>query len=347
MKVLHLMGPLRPSGMERMFLSAASHFKAAGVKSVIVGQGDDHPFAPLLVAAGYEVRIIPSIKSPAGAKAWATALRTERPDVTHIHPEGAFAVSAVIARATLPRTPIIRTVHNVFNPTGKAALSRRLQAFAADRVVREFIAVSSDVQENERRFKRDSRLIFNWVDDSYFNAREQRIPPTGKPAAVIVGNSSPIKNHGLALHAVLKSGMDLYFHGDESGASWEEVGILDELQADGRIRHRGTSDPTPSLLDGSVFLMPSRHEGMSIALSEALVTGLPAVVMDAPGLRWAANFPNVTVLPDHQGAWNHAVKTAEESAREVRAHSLREMPVDLSPKRGVAQYIDLYQSVTS
>lgn len=347
MKVLHLMGPLRPSGMERMFLSAATHFKRAGVDAVIVGQGGDHPFAPQLVAAGYRVETIPSIKSPTGAKAWAAALRAEQPDVTHIHPEGAFAVSALVAKATLPRTPIVRTVHNVFTPTGKAELSRRLQGFAADRVVREFIAVSPDVQENERAFKRDARLIFNWVDDAYFKAREQRTAPIGRPAAVIVGNSSPIKNHGLALHAVLMSGMDLYFHGDESGASREEVGILNELQAAGRLRHRGTSDPTPSLLRGSVFLMPSRHEGMSIALSEALVIGLPAILMEAPGSGWAANFPDVTVLPENQGAWNDAVKAAEESAHVIHAPSISEMPVDLSPKRGVTEYIDLYHMITA
>lgn len=347
MKVLHLMGPLRPSGMERMFLSAASHFNNAGVETVIVGQGDEHPFAPQLVDAGYRVDTIPSIKSPAGAKAWASVLRAEQPNVTHIHPEGAFAVSALVARAALPSTPIVRTIHNVFNPSGRAELSRRVQGLVADRVVSEFIAVSSDVQDNERAFNRDARLIFNWVDDAYFKAREQRTTPTGKPAAVIVGNSSPIKNHGLALHAVLMSGMDLYFHGDESGASLEEVAILNELQAAGRLRHRGISDPTPSLLRGSVFLMPSWREGMSIALTEALVTGLPAMVMNAPGLGWAANFPNVTVLPEHQGAWNDAVKAAEKSAHIIDARDISDVPVDLSSKRGVTQYIELYRKVTA
>lgn len=345
MKIVHLMGSLRPSGMERMFLSAASHFQAAGLETLVVGQGGDHPFAHQLVSVGLRVEIIPSIKSKSGAKAWCTLLRAERPDVVHIHPEGAFVISALAAKATLPRTPIVRTIHNVFKPSGKARLSRIVQGFAADKAVREFIAVSPDVRDNERSFNREARLIFNWVDDAFFQVRDARTSHDRRPSAVIVGNSSPIKNHVLALRAVRESDMDLYFHGDETGATPEETGILDALEEEGRLLHRGTSDPRPSLAVGSVFLLPSLHEGMPIALSEALVAGLPAIVNDAPGVQWARSFPNVQVITREQTAWNAAVKAAAvaPSAAVSRATHL---PIDLSPSRGAAEYVKLYESVT-
>lgn len=346
MKIVHLMGSLRPSGMERMFLSAAAHFQASGLESTIVGQGTIHPFAPQLVDAGFRVESIPSLKTSAGAKAWFALLRSERPDVIHIHTEGAFIVSVLTAKGALPSTPIVRTIHNVFAPSGKARLSRKLQGFAADRAVSRFIAVSPDVQDNEESFGRNSRLIFNWVDDKFFAVRDFRAENgrAATPSAVIVGNSSAIKNQGLALRAVQRSSLKLYFHGDESGATSEEVCILNALEAEGRLLHRGIADPSTSLALGSVFLLPSRHEGMPIALSEALVAGVPAVVNDAPGMQWAKEFPNVSVVPDSQADWDAAVsKVTGIGGRSLR--DVPDLPVDLSSSRGAREYVDMYEGL--
>lgn len=339
MKVVHLMGPLRPSGMERMFLSASKALRDAGIESIIVGQGNSHSFAPQLESAEYRVEAIEPLKRPAGAKDWATLLRRERPDVIHIHTEGAFAPAVLTAKLALPKAPIIRTVHNVFEPFGKARLSRVAQGALADRFVKTFIAVSPDVQANERRFGRNAQLIFNWVDDRFYEIRSQRKPLPA--SAVIVGNPSPIKNHVVALRACEAGGLDLYFHGDESGASKEEVSILNRLEQSGKLRHRGTGDPAPSLQAGSVFLMPSKHEGMPIALSEALVAGLPAIINDAPGMQWARQFPNVTMLSGGQELWDKAVLSVPKN----RSHT-GPLPLDLSAERGAKEYAQLYASLS-
>ncbi|WZO98571.1 glycosyltransferase family 4 protein [Isosphaeraceae bacterium EP7] len=44
-------------------------------------------------------------------------------------------------------------------------------------------------------------------------------------------------------------------------------------------------DPRPALRSADLFVLPSREEGMSIALLEALALGLPAVASDIPGNR--------------------------------------------------------------
>lgn len=344
MKIVHLMGALKPSGMERMFVSAAGHFRDAGIETMIVGQGEDHPFIPDLEASGYRVASVPSLRTFAGGKAWADLLKDEQPDLVHIHTEGAFAMSVVAAKLVLPKTPIVRTIHSYFRPEGKALLSRKTQAFMADRLVTQFVAVSPDVQENEKDFRRDPALILNWVEDKFFKLRDARANlPEGKAAAVIVGNSSYIKNHALALRAVKASTLDLYFHGDESGATPEETAILGELEATGRLRHRGVSDPSPSLLKASVFLMSSRHEGMPIALSEALVAGVPAVVNNAPGMKWASEFPNVMTIPAEQDAWNTALNLF--SLPDFRAQQTpAPAPLDLSARRGVSELVSTYRS---
>lgn len=341
------MAALRPSGMERMFESASEHFRAAGTETIIVGQGSDHPHAPELTRVGYRVEVIPSIKTYRGVSAWARLLVEVQPDVVHIHTEGAFVVSVSVAKAVLPKTPIVRTIHSIFRPTGKAKVSRRLQGLLADRAVAAFIAVSPDVRDNERSYKRNAQMIFNWVDDKYFGIRSTRASLTpGRPAAVIVGNSSPIKNQILALQAVHASGLDLYFHGDEATATADEVQILDALEGEGRLRYRGTGDPGDSLIHGTVFLLPSQFEGFGIALAEALVSGVPAFVNDAPGLHWARSFPNVTVLQPDQHAWNIAIKTAEQKPFSPASTS-GSLPIDLSAARGVNEYLRLYNSVAS
>lgn len=340
------MGALRPSGMERMFLSASTYFREAGVETIIVGQGSDQPFAQNLIHAGYRVEIIPSLKTYKGAKGWAKILREVRPSVIHIHTEGAFVVSAYVARVSLPRTPIVRTIHSIFRPTGRAWLSRRLQSLAADRIVRDFVAISPEVKENERIYGRNAHLIFNWVDDRYFEISRRRTQQFSKPSAVIVGNSSPIKNQILALRAVQKSGLDLYFHGDETGATPQEVSILNSLEQEGRLLHRGTSDPETSLLYGSIFLLPSRHEGLGNALAEALVAGLPAIVNDVPGLRWACDFPGVTVLPVDQKAWDAALGSVIPRPQ-ARPRTAQEFPIDFSPARGISEYMHLYRSISA
>ncbi|ALV42385.1 hypothetical protein AU252_15535 [Pseudarthrobacter sulfonivorans] len=348
MKIVHLMGALKPSGMERMFVSAAEHFRDAGLDTLIVGQGTEHPFAPELESAGYQVAAVPSLRTAAGAKAWATLLKSEKPDLIHIHTEGAFGLSTLAAKVALPKTPIIRTIHSYFRPQGKALLSRRAQAFVADRFVKQFIAVSPDVQDNERAFKRDPTLILNWVEDRFFTLRDVRtnLPKSEAAAAVIVGNSSHIKNHALALRAVKASSLDLYFHGDETGATAEEKAILDGLQAAGRLRHRGVSDPAESLLKASVFLMPSRHEGMPIALSEALVAGVPAIVNHAPGMMWAKEFPNVMKIGANQAEWNRALEIF--GLPDFRAQlQPAPAPLDLSARRGVGELVTAYRSAVA
>lgn len=341
------MGSLRPSGMERMFLSASDYFLDGGVESVIVGQGSAHSFIPQLSQAGYRIETIEPLKSLRGLRAWMRVLRSERPDVVHIHTEGVFAFSVLGAKCALPRTPIVRTVHNVFRPRGKARLSRLIQGRVADWAVSEFVAVSPDVQDNERLFNRSALLIFNWVDDKFFLARDRRgQADAATGAACIVGNASPIKNHIVALRAIWNSEFDVYYHGDESNASTDEIAILDQLSAAGRLRYRGVGDPTASLQSASVFLLPSKHEGMPIALSEALVVGLPAIVNDAPGVQWARKFPHVTLIAEDQEAWNAALAATDGRAR-VGFPNDAGLPLDLSAKRGVRELIDTYRGVSA
>ena len=348
MRVLHLLGSLQPSGMERMLVSAVGSLNDAGIETIIVGQGENNPFEEELRQVGYKVFIIPRVRTIRGLAAWFELVVRLAPDVVHIHAEQAFSAAVIASRLASSRTPIIRTIHGLFAPKGRSLRSRRLQAFASDRFVARFVAPSPDVQDNERRFGRECDLVYNWVDDRFFHVGRARISrPTSlrsRLSAVLVGNASPIKNQELALEALEGLPIDLFFHGSEVDASPLEVAILDRLALAGRLLHRGMGDPAKSLSDADVFLLPSKHEGFSVALAEALTAGVPSIISPAPGLSWATAQPLVSVVGTDVDSWRTALGAVR--ARDRRDQT-PEMPIiDFSARRGVREYLALYLSVT-
>lgn len=347
MKVLHLMGGLNPSGMERMFVAASEYFRHADVQSTIVGQGPDHPFAPELQAAGYNLLTIPSIRTARGARAWRDAVQRNKPDVIHIHTEGGFAAAVLAARGGKHRAPIIRTIHNVFAPRGRAHLSRRLQGVVADRFVSVFVAPSIDVQQNELRMGRSPQIVENWVDDRFIKASAQRdqLISNSVPVAVMVGNCSVIKNHEIALQALYEHGYSVCHHGNESGASIDELRLLDLFAAEGRLLFRGEADPLESLMRGDVYVMPSQREGMSVAFLEAVSTGIPALVANVDGLRWAARMSGVDLVDGGQSAWRDALRSPLGAGAQSPVKSPEESTFDFSASRGTKEYVDVYRKV--
>lgn len=341
--VVHLMASLKPSGMERMFVSGSTEYINSGFKHVIIAQGTNNPYLRDIVDSGFDVYECRPIKSPSGVMSLFWTLRKIKPDIFHIHTEGAFAVSVTICRISSIRTKIVRTIHSVFRPHGRALLSRRIQSLLADSQVDAFVAPSPDVTINEADFGRNCHTILNWVDDKYLSTKRINQDDSLKsPLAIIVGNSSEIKNHIYALRPLLKSRVKLAFYGSEEGATMEEKLILDEMEVRGQLTHRGVGDPLEGLASADIFLIPSKHEGMGVALAEALAMGLPALVNDVPGLQWAQKCKGVTVVSDDEFSWEAAVKSLENYIPYESG-----IDMDFTSTRGVSEYSKIYESITS
>ena len=72
-----------------------------------------------------------------------------------------------------------------------------------------------------------------------------------------------------------------------------ELGLIGAVELTGAM-----SDPTSSLRDADLFVLPSREEGMSIALLEAMALGLPVVATAIPGNRkLVADFKHGRLVP--------------------------------------------------
>lgn len=335
------MGALFPSGMERMLASAASEFKSEGVKGVILGQGSNHPYHSSLSEAGYVVHTIPTVKSLRGFLSLYRVLSKERPDVVHIHTESAFFLT-VLASRVAGRARIIRTIHSVFRPEGRAAVSRRVQALLADKFVSRFVAPSPDVAENEVAWHRQAEVIYNWVSSEYIElGMLAKQDSRNALLAVLVGNCATIKNHEMVLRHLVANNYEVAHHGDEAHASSNERQMLDDLSETGRLRHRGTGAPLESLRSCGVFVLPSLHEGMSVALAEAIASGSPCLVADSIGLSWAKGIRGVQHISlENESEWASAL--SESGYRPVGGFA--SIP-DLSAARGASEYARLYRDV--
>ena len=311
--------------MERMLVSGSPYFRRHGINGTVIGQGSENPFAPQLVQAGYEVRLVPSLRSLRGLRSLRHLLRDLRPDLVHIHTEGSYLETAMISY--LAHIPAVRTIHNVFQRKGLARAKRKVRGLMADRLVKAVMAPSPDVLANEKGLGRKCILIYNWVDDKYFTiARQVR-----KDSIVIVGNCSSIKNHETVLNKALMEGLSVFHHGDETHASYREKELLGNLDALGLLLERGSGDPVLSYSQAEAFVMPSLHEGMPVSLAEAITVGLPCLVADVPGLSWALKLPSVVSL-------------SPEPLR-VQLDRLSEMNdagLDFSATRGVSELAQTY-----
>lgn len=344
-RVLHVMSNLRPSGMERMLVSGAPYMLTAEFEHSIVGIGEEHPYSSVLEDAGYTVH---ALSAPGRLTRWSAltrVIRSDRPDIVHIHTEGSYLPTVIVARLALgSRGAVVRTVHNVFLARGRWLWSRWLQARIADTLVAAMVAPSPDVAENERGLGRSAQVVYNWVDDAIFELREARQRSKSeriagsRPVAAIIGNCSETKRHELALAAIEQLGHELIHVGMEDGASLEETARLARMADSGRLIHRGAGGPDRALSEGDYYVMPSRNEGMGVALAEALVCGLPSVVSDSPGLRWARNQPGVISVSDSPAEWARAIEAVAANGEPSQS------TIDFSARRGASEYEEVYRA---
>ena len=355
-RVVHILGSLYPSGMERMLVAAAPYWQEAGWEADVIGQGNDHPFANDLTSAGYHVNFVRSLRTAAGLGDLARLLRATKPDVVHIHTEGAHGPVSLVARVTLPRVRLVQTIHAMFNFHGVTVARRRLQHAVARLVRTSHVAPSWDVADNEREnWGLPCQVIENWVADEFSQDAhiDKRSATAEAPLRVaMVGNCAEVKNHQMVFRAALGVPRVVVVHvGGSSAATQEERALVRQLEGKLQLEMLGARTDVAAILQSTqVFAMPSLREGMGVALAEALCIGLPCIISDAPGLQWAAREPGVLVARDTND-WirllrrlseDDAFRSSVTSAAQERTARHRER---FSARRGVTEYAAIYANV--
>ncbi|MCX6552124.1 MAG: glycosyltransferase [Acidobacteria bacterium] len=219
----------------------------------------------------------------------ARRLRQLKPDVLHTHNPQAHLHGSLAAR--LAGVPVV-----VHTRHGRDTMERPVLATIsrlASRWTSGFVGVSEDAvsvaREVEGVADRKLRVIHNGIDMDHFAARGPRPAQTAK-RAVTVGRLDPVKDQGTLLQALRRVvdmapafRLDIVGEGPSRGeleALRDALGLADHVRFLGYQEH-----VAPYLAEADFFVLSSISEGVSIALLEAMASGLPAVATEVGGNR--------------------------------------------------------------
>ncbi|QWN35851.1 glycosyltransferase family 4 protein [Cobetia sp. 4B] len=233
--------------------------------------------------------------------------RREKFDVVHTHSSKTGVIGRLAARwAGVPC--IVHTVHGFAFPAATSTLQRKIfhamewiGARCSHRVV--------CLHEDDARICRDElglsderiEIMANGIDLQKFHPlspeanrdalREGAGLPADRKLVMMVGRLWEQKNPACLVEAYCQlwesgdPGADLVLVGD--GALKESLEARVKLAGlESHVHFLGWRTDTPELLRlCDVFVLPSRWEGMPLAILEAMGCGLPVIVSDIPGNR--------------------------------------------------------------
>jgi len=221
----------------------------------------------------------------------------QRSPVSVIHAHAALPCGD--AAAFLSRRlgiPFVVTIHglDVFNrcfQDGIAAQWRRKTSLCVYQSARKVISISEKVE----RLLRDSagaaiaaEVVYNGTDPERFAPGS---PEDGPPTILIVGNLLAGKGHELLLRAIRRvkdshPGLQCQMIGE--GADRErfatlarDLGISDQVHFLGR---RSRAEVADAMRSCSIFVLPSRYEGLGCVYLEAMACGKPAIACWGQGI---------------------------------------------------------------
>lgn len=308
LRVLHVLGELKPSGAETMLVAAAPLFQAEGVTLEVLSTGaTTGPYAKRFEAVGYRLYHIPFSRSLRFFLKVRRLMQAGRYDVIHLHVEAANFWYGLIARSVCPPI-VLRTIHNAFAFSGNLRWRRGIQRRLLHRLGVQHVSISASVRDTElRHYRLPTTLIWNWYDSQRFKATspEARLAARAdfglaehELVVASIGNCSQVKNHPAIIQAMALLPAEqrpVYLHAGIEESGEPERALARRLGVADRIRFLGgVGDVLPLLQAADTYVMPSIYEGFGIAAIEALATGLPALFANVAGLKdFRADFPHL------------------------------------------------------
>ena len=298
-RILLLIKGLGRGGAEQILASAAPHLDLTHF---------DYEIAYLLPWKDALVKELEDADVPTrcldGSRgvAWVSRLRRmvadERFDLVHVHSPVAASAARMALRSERP--PIVYTEHSVWERYHRATYWSNMLTFARNRHV---FAVSDHVRDSIRYPTGLAHLTLPPVETLYHGidvasiaewtrhdgVRDELHIAPDTPVVGTVANLKSVKRLDQLIRAI-----DLVSHGVPEvrlvlvglgPLEGELRSLAQSLGLGDRVVFTGFREDAPrvcSMFD--VFALSSEHEGLSIALIEALALGKPAVVTDVGGL---------------------------------------------------------------
>ncbi|WKN29786.1 glycosyltransferase [Porifericola rhodea] len=248
--------------------------------------------------------------------------------------------STIVVRLAFRRKiTVINSYHNVlYDPRGSnySKVYRWLDRVTY-RNTFNTVSVSSTVKSDLEKYigiKQQSRVIYNYVEDRYFQVRANVKDKHTSPCRIVsVGNLKPQKNYPWALQVLAplfkentQLSWDIYGDGPERETL---VRLIDKNQLS-NVHLKGKASHISELISQyHLFFMPSQWEGFGIALVEAMAARIPCLVSDLPVFKEVAGasvyyfalndkaslLTKMVSVMDHVEEWSDKAEMASQRAQ--------------------------------
>lgn len=248
-------------------------------------------------------------------------------DIVHTHTPNASALVRLACRKLRKKgTRVFYTAHG-FHFFSGAPLKNWLIYYPVERFLSRWtdvlITINKEDERRARAFHAKKTAYVHGVGirtDTFCPhdyTRGERRDEIGIPQDAIlllsVGELNENKNHETAICALAELGdTSIYYVICGEGAKYAALERLSsELGLERQVKLVGVrSDVAQWMADADIYFFPSRREGLSVSLMEAMVSGLPVVCSDIRG--------NRDLIQNDDGGYLCAADSAEQYADRIR-----------------------------
>lgn len=279
-RVAHVSLGLDIGGQERLLLEFARHADRRRFDLIFVSITDRGRLADALEAAGGQVC---ALNMPAGLRPQiilrlAQLFRTLECDIVHTHDDKPLVYGSLAVRLARVRRHIHTQHHGVLP---QMTLRQRKLVAWAGRLPQAFVCVSrnsASAMADMGLAPERMAVVWNGIDLEKY---PYQAPRAGGPA-VTVARLSPEKDIATLVRAAAVVVRSLpEFHLEIAGDGPERQSLQQLAASLGLVNHvrfLGEIHDVAELLgNASLFVLPSRTEGISLTLLEAMARGLPVV----------------------------------------------------------------------
>jgi glycosyltransferase involved in cell wall biosynthesis len=300
-RVLHLLKGLGPGGAERLVVTQATAAAAGSHRVAYLVPHKNH-LVPLLDEAGVASVCLDGegLARPGWIRRLRRLLITEPVDVVHVHSPAVASVARILIR-TLPgtrRPVLVGTEHN------RWPRHHRLTRLANQLTIRletATIAVSADVAGTIRGTRAEKiRVVVHGIDSDAVRSAADRDAVRSEleidDSDIVVMCVANLRREK-ALDILVEAAREAlaveprlrYFLVGQGPLEADVDGWIDQAGVRTRFTPLGYRDDAPRLLSGAdIFTLSSAHEGLPVAIMEALTLGLPIVATSVGGVADAA-----------------------------------------------------------
>ncbi len=357
-RVLWLIKGLGPGGAERLLVEHArlSDQDALAFEVAYLLPWKEH-LAPELAGLGVETHCLDvrSVADPRWVYRLRRLVRSRDIDVVHVHSPALASCARPALRASWHRPALVFTEHNRW-PSYRAVtrLANRTTIGLDDAT----LAVSDDVRRSMGPAGNKTQVVMHGVDVARLRAqragrdavRAELGVPVGDTLVVTVANLRAGKAYGDLLAAarqVLDGGEPFVFVAAGQGPQEAQLRALhDQLGLGDRFRLLGYVENAARLTAAAdLFVLASMHEGLPVAVMEALALGVPVVATRAGGVPELveSGTSGVLVEPGHPDRLAAAISaSAEPATRACLAEGATRRGATLDARPSVARLDRLY-----